>query len=308
GEAVIADLVSHANAQYLANELVTGLRVRRSRDPVVLKLATELGLLGQEPAGPSPVPTNPARNSLPSAPSERAPRQRAGFISWLETLSDSQFDLLRAAFPLSFSSVPASGPVPQRARTLLEWAEGPRGPGLAPLIQLARTLWPQILTGGVPDAAAARADDWAVVVLNLKSEGGRSAEGDSPASAKPRTETRENTQAWEQAAAALRALLQAPASAAGPAPSSAAIHGALDWLAWLRERVPWAPPTAILPLTAGGLLIERETEDEAGHLTTAELSLPNDEAAEFTLFRDHHVVETREVSREHARQFKVFTA
>ena len=308
GEAVIADLVRHVNSQHLANELVAGLRSRRPRDPRVQTLAAQLGLLGDAPQGPSPAGHNLSPDLCPPAPAARAPRQASEFAIWLGKLPELQFNLLRAALPLSFSSVPGSGPVAQRAKTLLDWAQGSSGPGLPALIQLARALWPQILTGGAIDAAAARADDWAIPILALRGEqGARPGEGSSPR-AEPRAETAENTQAWERAAAALRRLLVAPPSDGGEVPSPGTIHAALSWLAWLRERAPWAPPTAILPMAEGGLLIERETEDEAGHLTTAELSLTNDRTAEFTLFRNHHVIETRLVPWEHAFLPKAFYA
>lgn len=79
------------------------------------------------------------------------------------------------------------------------------------------------------------------------------------------------------------------------APSLEAIDAAMQWLVWLKQDFPHAPPTSVTPEPGGGLIIERRARQSDGHEFISELTLYNDGRAEMTYFADGKVLEIIDV-------------
>ena len=79
------------------------------------------------------------------------------------------------------------------------------------------------------------------------------------------------------------------------APSLEAIDAAMQWLVWLKQDFPHAPPTSVSPEPGGGLIIERRARQSDGHEFISELTLYNDGQAEMTYFMDGKVLEIIDV-------------
>lgn len=79
------------------------------------------------------------------------------------------------------------------------------------------------------------------------------------------------------------------------APSLEAIDAAMQWLVWLKQDFPHAPPTSVTPEPGGGLIIERRARQSDGHEVISELTLYNDGRAEMTYFVNGKVLEIIDV-------------
>lgn len=92
-----------------------------------------------------------------------------------------------------------------------------------------------------------------------------------------------------------RAMLAGQSSEDSPSP--AVVEAALQWLVFLRDRFPAAPPTLVGPEPAGGLIIERRVVAVGGgQEILEELTLENNGRAEMTVYVDGKVKEMMEVS------------
>jgi len=103
---------------------------------------------------------------------------------------------------------------------------------------------------------------------------------------------------WDQCIdALLLTWKRAPSAGPGaePSPNGAVIEAALQWLMFLRERFPAAPPTLVGPEPDGGLIIERRDAATSGGEILEELTLYRDQRAEMTLYLDGKVKEMAEI-------------
>lgn len=76
-----------------------------------------------------------------------------------------------------------------------------------------------------------------------------------------------------------------------PQPNRTAIGAAIAWLAYLRRRFPTAPPTCIVPVPDGGVIVERREKLANGHECVCELTFYNDGHAERTDYYDGRVLQ-----------------
>lgn len=81
-------------------------------------------------------------------------------------------------------------------------------------------------------------------------------------------------------------------------PSRSAIQSALTWIAFLRMRFPFAPPTCIVPEPDGGLIVERRVTRPDGREYVWELTFYNDGPAEATTYVDGRVIELGQIPRQ----------
>jgi hypothetical protein len=92
-------------------------------------------------------------------------------------------------------------------------------------------------------------------------------------------------------AACMDALLKIWTDAAGipePRPNRSAIEAAMEWIAYLREHFPSAPPTCIVPEPDGGVIIERRETWPSD--CVCELTFYNNGSAERTDYVQGRVV------------------